>query len=83
VVIYSGHVKAISATEFKAHCLQLLDLVQTTGEELVISKRGKPVAKLVAAKADKPWLALRGKGRFHADPEDTVVRVEEIEALKP
>jgi prevent-host-death family protein len=83
VVIYSGHVKSISATEFKAHCLRLLDMVQATGDELVVSKRGKPVARIVPAKADKPWLALRGKGRFHGNPEEPAVPVDKIEALKP
>ena len=82
LVRYSGHVKTISATEFKAHCLQLLDRVQATGDELVISKRGKPVAKIIPARPGQPWLALRGKGRFHGNPEDSAVRADEIEALK-
>lgn len=77
----SGHVKTISTTEFKAHCLQLLDMLQATGDELIVSKRGKPVAKMVPAKPAKPWLALRGKGRFHGDPEEPVVSVDEIEVL--
>jgi len=37
----------ISATEFKAKCLKLLDEVAATHEPLIITKRGKPVAKLV------------------------------------
>lgn len=37
----------IDATEFKAKCLKLLDEVATTREPMVITKRGKPVAKLV------------------------------------
>ena len=72
----------ISATEFKAKCLHLLDEVQRTGEGLVISKRGKPVARVVAEKASKPWLALRGKGSFKGDPFEPVVKQSEIEALK-
>jgi antitoxin (DNA-binding transcriptional repressor) of toxin-antitoxin stability system len=39
-----------NAMEFKARCLQLPDEVQRTGEELVISKRGQAVARVVAAK---------------------------------
>jgi prevent-host-death family protein len=76
-------VKTISATEFKARCLQLIDSVQSTGEELVISKRGRPVARLVAEKETKPWLALRGKGKFKGDPFAPAVGKNEIEALKP
>lgn len=37
----------IPAGEFKARCLQLMDEVEETGREVVITKRGRPVAKLV------------------------------------
>jgi prevent-host-death family protein len=37
----------ISATEFKAKCLKLIDEVAETHEPLVITKRGKPVARLM------------------------------------
>jgi prevent-host-death family protein len=37
----------LPATEFKAHCLAVLDRVSRTGEEITITKRGKPVARLV------------------------------------
>ena len=37
----------IKATEFEANCLALLDEVARTGEGLVITKDGKPVADLV------------------------------------
>ena len=72
----------ITATEFKAKCLHLLDEVQRTGEDLVISKHGKPVARVVAEKAAKPWLSLRGKGSFKGDPFEPVVKETEIEALQ-
>ena len=49
---------------------------------MVISKRGKPVARVVAEKAAKPWLSLRGKGCFKGDPFEPVVRESEIDALK-
>lgn len=74
--------KTINATEFKAKCLQLLDEVQRTGEDLVISKRGKPVARVVAEKAEKPWLVLRGTGSFTGDPFAPALGETEIEALK-
>jgi hypothetical protein len=47
-------------TSQSAKCLQLFGEVQCTGQDLVISKRGRPVAE----KAAKPWLSLRGKGSF-------------------
>lgn len=37
----------IAAGEFKARCLRLLDQVAQDRVELVITKRGRPVAKLV------------------------------------
>lgn len=39
---------SITAAEFKAHCLQLMDQVAAGGEPITITKRGKPVARLVA-----------------------------------
>jgi len=49
----------IKAAEFKAKCLKLLDEVATTHEPLVITKRGKPVAKLVPFEAE-PRTSLFG-----------------------
>jgi prevent-host-death family protein len=36
----------VAAAEFKAKCLAILDEVADSGREIVITKRGKPVAKL-------------------------------------
>lgn len=36
----------IPAGEFKAVCLRVMERVKETGEEVVITKRGQPVAKL-------------------------------------
>ena len=41
--------KKIAAGEFKARCLSLMEDVRSTREPLIITKRGKPVAKLVPA----------------------------------
>jgi len=37
----------IAAGQFKAKCMELMDLVNKNNEEIIISKHGKPVAKLV------------------------------------
>ena len=42
----SGGIRTVKASEFKAKCLQLMDEVAESGEEIVITKFGKPVAKL-------------------------------------
>ena len=44
----------VPAAKFKATCLELMDRVATTGETVVITKHGKPVAKLVAAAEEAP-----------------------------
>ncbi|MFZ5776518.1 MAG: type II toxin-antitoxin system Phd/YefM family antitoxin [Thermodesulfobacteriota bacterium] len=38
--------QTIKASEFKARCLRLMDEVSQTGEEIVITKNGKPVSIL-------------------------------------
>ena len=49
----------IPAGKFKAECLKLMDRVNTTHEEIVILKRGTPVARLVPVRA-APRAALFG-----------------------
>lgn len=49
----------ISATEFKAKCLKLLEEVAATHEPLIITKRGKPLAKLVPVEIE-PRTSLFG-----------------------
>ena len=54
--------KKIGAGEFKAHCLTLMEDVRSTREPLVITKRGKPVAKLVPLDDAKDEFFDRLKG---------------------
>lgn len=52
---------AIGAGEFKAKCLQLLDDVALQRGTLVITKHGKPVAKLVPVEPEqKLFGAMKG-----------------------
>jgi prevent-host-death family protein len=53
---------SIAAGTFKAKCLSILDEVQSKGKEYVITKRGKPVARLVPVEDQKPVLFGRLKG---------------------
>jgi len=41
--------KTIPAGQFKARCLKLMDQVRSTREPVTITKKGRPVAKLVPA----------------------------------
>ena len=49
----------IAAGVFKAECLKLMDTVHKTHEEIIISKRGKPVARLLSAE-DAPSVEIFG-----------------------
>jgi prevent-host-death family protein len=44
----------IAAGKFKSVCLKILDEVNATRKEFIITKRGKPVAKLVPAELKTP-----------------------------
>jgi prevent-host-death family protein len=50
----------ISAVKFKATCLKLIDRVAETGEPVIITKRGKVLARLVPDRGKPRGL---GKGR--------------------
>ncbi len=39
--------RIITASEFRAKCLQLMNEVAATGEAIIITKRGKPIANLL------------------------------------
>lgn len=62
----SVRVVTIPAGEFKARCLALMDEVESTGKEIVITKHNKPVAKLTPvhpATAPRPLFG-RSRGRM-------------------
>ena len=44
----------INAAQFKAKCLKLIDEVAATRKPLIITKRGKPLAKLVPIQDETP-----------------------------
>ena len=46
--------RQMAAGEFKAHCLAVMDEVAKTREPVVITKRGKPVAKVMPVEQKKP-----------------------------
>jgi len=61
--------KTMAAGSFKAHCLAVMDEVQAKRETVVITKRGRPVARLVPAgqDVDEIYNFLRGKGAITGD----------------
>ena len=71
----------ITATRFKAHCLALLDEVAESGAELVITKRGKPVAQLVPVDED---VSLIGSVRQMVDDDELIEPIDaEWDAASP
>jgi prevent-host-death family protein len=61
-------VREIKASEFKAKCLKLMDEVNETGDVLVITKNGKPVARLLPERTrPSPFGRAEGKIRIHGD----------------
>jgi prevent-host-death family protein len=62
--------KKMAAGSFKIHCLALMDEVQAKRQAIIITKRGKPVAKLVPVDRDDQdeiYNFLRGKGAIVDD----------------
>ena len=56
--------RTIKASEFKAKCLKIMDEVAETGESIVITKRGSPVAELVPARRRPVEIFGAMKGRM-------------------
>jgi prevent-host-death family protein len=64
--------ETISISKFKATCLALLERVRQTGEPIVITKRGVPIAQVVPPppSADKPPVlfgAMKGRMEIRGD----------------
>jgi len=61
--------KTMAAGSFKTKCLAVMDEVQAKRETVVITKHGKPVAKLVpvSAETDEIYGFLKGKGTIQGD----------------
>ena len=71
--------KTIPAGTFKARCLAIMDEVQAKRQSVVITKRGRPVAKLVPVeeKKDQIFGFLKGKGKVVGDVVSPVMTPEE------
>jgi prevent-host-death family protein len=76
--------KKMAAGSFKAHCLAIMDEVHAKRESVVITKHGKPVAKLVPAdkNTDDIYNFLAGKGVIAGDVVSPAISGEEWGELK-
>ncbi len=71
----AGRIKQVAAGEFKAKCLRLIDEVTETGQEVVITKRGRPMAKLVPLRdqrRDVFFGRLKGMVDIVGDPDELI-----------
>ena len=77
--------RTVTASEFRAKCLALMDEVADTGGEIVITKRGKPVARLIPPPArlvpsseglGAPFGFYKGRGEILGDIISPISEVE-------
>jgi prevent-host-death family protein len=78
---------AISVSEFKHRCLEIIREVEETGRGVAITRRGKVVARLqppsaAATASVKPWERLRGSATCLFEPEESVLADRDFEALR-
>ena len=76
--------KRMAAGVFKTNCLAVMDEVQSKRETVVITKHGKPVAKLVPVSTDTDELYdfLGGKGSVTGDVISPAISPEDWGELK-
>lgn len=73
--------KKMAAGQFKNRCLALMDQVQQTGEPILITKHGKPVAKVVPVRnADDDFFdCMAGRAKIIGDIVHDTVPAEDWE----
>jgi prevent-host-death family protein len=69
----------MAAGKFKAQCLSVIDDVHDLKEEVVITKHGKPMAKLIPIKRGSAGIfgAMRGLGRITGDLVEPITLPED------
>jgi prevent-host-death family protein len=85
--------RTMAAGEFKAKCLAVMDEVNSTGEPVLVTKRGKPVARILPSherelkeSPEAIFGSLRGMATLVGDPDEwigPIVPGEEWDHLKP
>ncbi len=76
----------IAVSKFKATCLAVLKQVHRSGEPVLVTRFGKPVAEIVppspAVRPRRVLGGMRGTGRILGDIVSPVVDEEEWEVLR-
>jgi prevent-host-death family protein len=76
--------KRMQASAFKARCLAVMDDVQATGEPVVVTKRGKPVVKVIPIKPENNDIFgfMAGEFEIIGDIESPVVPLSHWKVFK-
>ena len=74
--------RIIKAAEFKQTCLALMDDVARAGETIVITKRGKPVARLMPISDARPQALGCLKGALVIEDEEFALPEWKVSARK-
>lgn len=76
--------KKIAAGEFKARCLRIMDEVHDTREPVLITKKGKPVARLLPPDGEPKDVfgCLKGVMEIVGDVESPALPAEDWEMLR-
>lgn len=76
--------KTVPAGAFKTNCLALMDEVKARRETVVITKHGKPVAKLapITTDSDEIFGFFQGKGKVTGDVVSPALSLEEWGSLR-
>jgi prevent-host-death family protein len=75
--------KQMRASTFKAKCLKVMDDVQATGEPVIVTKRGKPVVKVVPVESENDLFGfMAGKFKIVGDIEAPLVPLKNWKIMK-
>lgn len=77
--------ETLAISKFKATCLAVLEKVRKTGEPVLITRFGKPVAEVVPPSSQRRpenWLGMmRGTGTLHDDLIEPAAPADEWDVL--
>ena len=79
IIMTMSKKRTMAAGTFKAECLAVLDRVAATGEPVVVTKRGRPVAEVVPVKAQAAR-PLRGSVKTRGDLMRPVLGTWDVES---
>jgi prevent-host-death family protein len=77
--------RSIAVSEFKAHCLALLEDIAQGGEPIVVTKRGKPIARVVPSASvgtKHPQDTLAGSVTIIGDVMEPVLAPSDWDAVR-